>query len=579
MPTNEMTFKIGGEAGQGVESGGAGFASALASGGLHVFGLQDYMSRVRGGHNFFQIRVSEHPLHSHADPVHLLMALVPKTIERLHHEIVPGGGLIYDQAFEVDEERLRDRGIHLFPLPLFEIAEEEGTQVMANTAAFGAAVGVTGYDLDRILRVIRVNFAKKSQKVVDANLRVAERAHDLARERYADRFEYKLRSIEAPQRMLINGNQAFCLGALLGGCRFVSAYPMTPASSILEWWAGHASKYNLVAKHAEDEIAAICMAIGVNHAGVRAMTATSGGGFSLMVEALGLAGMTETPVVIVESQRPGPATGMPTRTAQGDLLFALHASQGEFPRVVLAPGPVEECFHAGWRAFNLAEQIQSPVIVLLDNYTSVSMRTIERSELYFEDVRVDRGALLSSEDLDQLSGRYRRYELTQTGVSPRAVPGHPKGVFQACSDEHDPYGHFEDEDAENRVQMVDKRLRKLEVARAEMNAPSFYGPREADLTFVGWGSTAGPIREVVDRLNGDGARANALHFSDIWPFPEDRAQPLLESARRLVSVENNATGQFAMLLRAHTGVQVSGQILRYDGRPLSPEYILDRLDR
>lgn len=577
MPKNDMTFKIGGEAGQGIESGGAGFAKVLARGGLHVFGLQDYMSRIRGGHNFYQIRVSEKPLYSHTDEVHLLMALLPETIERHKGEVVAGGGIIYDEDLEVDEENLGGQGIKLFPVPLSQIAEEVGSKIMANTAAFGAAAGVTEYDFELMAGIIRDNFARKGAPVVNANLEVARKAYDFARQRYAADFDYKLAPVEAPPRMVINGNQALSVGALLGGCRFISAYPMTPASSILEWMATHASRYGLVAKHSEDEIAALCMAIGASHVGARAMTATSGGGFSLMVEALGLAGMTETPVVIVEAQRPGPSTGMPTRTEQGDLLFMLRASQGEFPRIVLAPGTIEECFHAGWRAFNLAEKYQCPVIILVDNFLANSPRTIERKDFHFEAVEIDRGELLTDEEFDELTDDYKRYAITETGISPRALPGHPNAVFVACSDEHDEYGNFADEDPENRVQMVQKRLRKLEVAVGEMRAPTLYGPEQADITLVGWGSSYGPVREAVDRLNQQGEKVNLLHFTDVWPFPEEKVLPLLELAQRLVAVEGNATGQFARLLRAYTGVQVDDQILRYDGRPFSPQYVLDRL--
>jgi 2-oxoglutarate ferredoxin oxidoreductase subunit alpha len=352
---------------------------------------------------------------------------------------------------------------------------------------------------------------------------------------------------------------------------------MTPASSILEWLATHASRYGLVVKHSEDEIAALCMAIGASHAGVRAMTATSGGGFSLMVEALGLAGMTETPVVIVEAQRPGPSTGMPTRTEQGDLLFMLRASQGEFPRIVLTPGTVEQCFHAGWRAFNLAEKYQCPVIILIDNFLANSVRSIERADFDFEGVEIDRGEFLTWEELDQLADSYKRYTFTETGISPRARPGHPNAVFVACSDEHTEDGHFADEDPENRVRMVQKRLRKLEVAMEEMRAPTLYGPEQADITLIGWGSSYGPVREAVDRFNEGKEKVNFLHFVDVWPLPEDKVRPMLESARRLVAVENNATGQLARLLRAYTGVQVDDLILRFDGRPFSPEYVLDRL--
>lgn len=578
MPKNDMTFKIGGEAGQGVESSGAGFTKALARGGLHIFGLQDYMSRIRGGHNFYQIRVSEEPLYSHADQVHLLMALLPETIERHKDEIVTGGGVIYDEGFEVNEEGLEEQGIKLFPVPLFDIAKEAGKKIMANTAALGAAAGVTEYDFERMAGVIRDNFAKKGQDVVSANLEVAQRACDLAQERYAADFDYKLDPVEAPARMVINGNHAISLGAVLGGCRFMSAYPMTPATSIMEWMATHADRYGLVVKHTEDEIAAICMAIGANFAGVRGMTATSGGGFSLMTEALGLAGMTETPLVIVEAERPGPSTGMPTRTEQGDLQFMLRASQGEFPRIVLTPGTVEDCFHAGWRAFNLAERCQCPVIILIDNFLANSLRSVERANFHFGQVEVERGEFLTEEELDQLTEDYKRYAFTETGISPRAKPGHPNAVFVACSDEHDEYGNFADEEPENRVVMVRKRLRKLELAEEEMRAPVLYGPEQADVTLIGWGSVYGPAREAVERWNGAGEKVNFLHFTDVWPFPVDKALPFLDSARRLVAVENNATGQFARLLRAYTGVQVDDHILRFDGRPFSPEYILDRLE-
>jgi 2-oxoglutarate ferredoxin oxidoreductase subunit alpha len=577
MRKNDMSFRIEGEAGQGVESSGTGFAKVLARGGLHVFGMQDYMSRIRGGHNYYQINVGEAPLYSHSHEVDVLIALLPETIERHKESVVSGGGIIYDESFEVDERGLDGRGIKPFPVPLFDIAEELGSKVMANTAAFGAAAGVTEYDFEHMAGVIGDNFAKKGEKVVDANLEVARRAYDFAQERYAAGFDYKLEPKEAPTRMVVNGNQALCLGALLGGCRFVSAYPMTPATSIIEWMSAHSHDYDIVTKHTEDELAAILMAIGANFAGARGMVATSGGGFSLMVESLGLAGMTETPLVIVEAQRTGPSTGMPTRTEQGDLLFMLRASQGEFPRIVLTPGTIEECFQTGWRAFNLAEKYQCPVIILIDNFIANSVRTIERAGFGFEEVKIDRGDLLGEEELAGLSEPYKRYAFSESGISPRALPGHPKAVFQACSDEHDEYGHFADEDPENRVKMVQKRLRKLDMAMQDMRGPALYGPKKADITFIGWGSTYGPIRQAVDRLNGNGSRANLLHFTDVWPFPEKRALPLLEAAKRLVCVENNATGQFSRLLRAYTGVQVGDQILRFDGRPFSPGYILDRV--
>jgi 2-oxoglutarate ferredoxin oxidoreductase subunit alpha len=574
-----MTFRIGGQAGQGVESGGAGFAKAFSRGGLHVFGLPDYMSRVRGGHNFYTVRVAEEPVLGLGPDTHLLLALDAETIDRHRHEIVSGGGIIYNEGTEVDEEALRERGVRAMPMPLVRIAGEVGNEIMANTGALAAAAGVVGYDLERINSVIRDNFRSKGQKVVDANLEVARRSYAHAQERYAAGFEHTVSPIEgAPQRMLVTGNQAFCMGALMGGCRFVAAYPMTPATTIIEWMSGHAIEYGVVTKHVEDEIAAICMAIGANHAGVRGMAATSGGGFSLMVEAFGLAGMTETPLVIYEAQRPGPATGMPTRTEQADLLFMLHASQGEFLRLVVAPGTIEDMFDAGWRSFNLAEKYQTPVVVLCDELLANASRTIERSQLGFEGVAIDRGNLLTSEELDALEGRFKRYAFTETGISPRAIPGHPKGVFQACSDEHDEYGTFEDEDAENRTKMVEKRYQKWYTALGDMRLPHRYGPAEADITLVCWGSTYGAAYEAVNRLNAeDGARANMIHFTDLWPMSEEVVRPILAGAKRLVDVESNITGQFARHLRTQTGVHVQERILRYDGRPITSQYILDRL--
>ena len=295
-----------------------------------------------------------------------------------------------------------------------------------------------------------------------------------------------------------------------------------------------------------------------------------------MTEGLGLAGMTETPIVIVEAQRPGPATGLATRTEQGDLLFVMHASQGEFPRIILSPGTVEECFEAGWRAFNLAEKYQCPTIILSDNFLANSVRSVEMDALDFAGVEIDRGELLTDEDLDQLESEYLRFAYTESGVSPRALPGHPKAVYQASGNEHTPDGHLTEEPEARRMQ-VEKRLRKLDTALHEMDGPVQYGPPEADLTLVGWGSTYGPLRETVDRLNAEGTTAKMLHIRDVWPFPTEKVKAALSDARRTVMVEGNATGQMASLLESHAGVKIDHHIRKYDGRPFSPEYILTGL--
>ena len=575
--TNEMSIMIAGDAGQGVESSGAGFCLALARAGLHVFALQDYRSQIRGGHNFYQIRIGQRPPYGHSDPVHLLLALTPESVALHLDDIAEGGAVIFPDKFQIDEAPLKQRGLFVDALPLMAIAEEHGSRLMVNTAALGAAAGITEFPLEFMESVIRDNFARKGEQIVDSNLKVAQAAYTLARDRYGSDFGYRLRPVQgAPKRMLINGNEAIAMGALAGGCRFISAYPMTPGTSVFEWLSALPHEYGVVTKHAEDEIAAVCMAIGASFAGARAMTTTSGGGFCLMVEAMGLAGMTEVPLVIVVAQRGGPSTGLPTRTEQADLLFAINAAQGEFPRIVTAPGTIEECFEAGWRAFNLAEKYQCPVVVLTDSFLASSLRTLEMDAIDFAKVEIDRGATLTYEDLDQLTDGYRRFELTESGVSPRAIPGHPKGVFAAASDEHDETGHITEE-SENRVRMMQKRMHKLTEAEKEMRPPALYGPQDAEVTLVCWGSTYGACREAVDEINGDGGSASLLKFTDLWPLPVEATERALRACRRTVAVEQNFTSQLAKLIRMTTGIDMDRTLNKYDGRPFAPEEIVAAL--
>jgi 2-oxoglutarate ferredoxin oxidoreductase subunit alpha len=574
MKLDSLTIRIGGEAGMGLESSGAGFSKALTRGGLYAFGLPDYYSRIRGGHNFYSIRIAQEPLYSHSEPVHLVLALDVETIRRHVDSIVPGGGVVYDAKEDVPDE-LRRPDVGFFPVPLTTLAKEKGGRdVMRNTLALGVAAGLIDFDLAYIESVIRDNFRRKGQAVVDANLRVA-RAGVKASEPFKADFAFRMEAVpDAPPRMILNGNDAFALGALAGGCRFVSAYPMTPGSPVLHWFAAHAEKYGVVTKHAEDEIAAINMAIGAAHVGARALVPTSGGGFSLMVEAVGLAGITETPVVIYNAQRPGPATGLPTRTEQADALFMLHASQGEFPRFLLAPGTIEESFRVGWQVFNWVERYQTPALVLSDHYLAVSYRTVEADALNFDRVQIDRGDLLTAEELDDLQEPYLRYKVTESGVSPRALPGHPNAVWVSSSNEHYESGAIT-EDADVRIAQVNKRGRKQVGMAQEVPGPSLYGPEEAEITFLCWGSTYGPLREAVDRLNAEKpGRANMLHFAGLHPFPVEATEQALAHAKRTVAIEGNSTGQFETLLRTRTGYSVDEAIRRYDGRSFTPEYII-----
>ncbi len=573
MIPKSLTIRIGGEAGMGLESSGAGYGKALVRGGLYVFGVPDFYSRIRGGHNFFTMRVAEAPLYAIEDPVHLLLALDMETIRRHVADLVPGAAVVYDDKEEVPSE-LKREDVVFVPVPMTELAKEiGGREVMRNTLALGVATGLLGFDPGYVESVIRDNFASKGDAVVEGNLAVLAKGIELA-EPYQEPYEFRMQAVpDAPQRLFLNGTQAFSMGALAGGCRFVSGYPMTPGSPVLIWFAQHAAQYGVVAKHVEDEISAINMAIGAGIMGVRSLVPTSGGGYSLMVEATGFAGISETPVVIYNAQRPGPATGLPTRTEQADMLFMMFASQGEFPRFMLTPGTSEQAFHLGWQAFNLAERYQTPVMVLSDQFLADSFRTLEADALDFDAVSFDRGALLSEDDLDALAEPYLRYKFTESGISPRAIPGHPNAVWVTPSNEHDQSGAIS-EDPVIRNKQVEKRARKVAPGVDEIPAPTWYGPDDAEVTLVCWGSTYGPTREAVDRLEG---RANMLHFSALEPFPAG-AETALRKAKKAIAVELNYTGQLETLIRARTGLSLDGAIHKYDGRPFRPEYIIAKLE-
>ncbi|MDI3316649.1 MAG: 2-oxoacid:acceptor oxidoreductase subunit alpha [Bacillota bacterium] len=592
MRDQDVSLVIGGDAGQGVESSGAGFSSALARAGYHIFCIADYRSRIRGGHNFYQIRAATRPVASHAEPPALLLALTAESVELHLEKLAPDAAVIYDSSFRLDRTAVERSGRLAVPVPMNEIAVRHGSKVMMNTAALAAAAGLLHFPLGQMEEVIRRNFARKGETAVEGNLAVARETYALvAGSPEAARFRYRLPGRPGqPERMLLHGNHAFSLGAVAAGCRFIAAYPMTPATTILEWMTAHAEPLGVVTKHAEDELAAVCMAIGAGFAGARAMCSTSGGGFSLMTEALGLAGMTETPVVVVDVQRGGPSTGLPTRTEQGDLLFVLHASQGDFPRFVLAPGDHVDAFETAMRAFNLAERYQAPVIVLSDEFLASSLRTLEFGQLRRDAVPIDRGKTrrpgekpLPGErgagggQQDGSAGRrdgYLRFAFTADGISPRVIPGDPQAVYGASSDEHDEAGHITEE-MDNRRRMMEKRMRKLETALAagDVRGPRRVGPEEAEVTLLTWGSTLGPAREALEVLQARGVRANLLHWTDIWPFHVEAAERELRRVRRGVVVEQNYTGQFRRFLRMMTGYQAEALVRRYDGRPLAPTEI------
>ncbi|MCL7413777.1 MAG: 2-oxoacid:acceptor oxidoreductase subunit alpha [ANME-2 cluster archaeon] len=564
----EFSWMVGGEAGFGIMASGLTLSKTFARGGLHVFDTIEYPSLIRGGHNTCMVRTANREVHSHTGYIDMLVALNEETIHLHKDEMAQTGCILFDGMHEPEDRFGVHADISLFPIPLGDIVKDIGGRpIMRNTAAIGATIALIGYDLSILEDLLADMFKRKSEDVVRDNIHVARAGYDFMMDNHPGGSGIIVKPQDNYRRMVVTGNEAVGLGALSAGCTFYSAYPMTPASGILHFLAAEERNYNLVVKHTEDELAAILMAIGASHAGVRAMTASSGGGFSLMVEALGLAAMTETPLVIMEGQRPGPSTGLATRTEQGDLRFVLHASQGDFPRVVIAPGDVEECFQAAGHAFNLAEKYQVPVIILTDKFLTESHKTV----LAFEPVPVDRGMLLDEAHLDRITD-YKRYEITDSGISPRIIPGHRNGVFRANSNEHDEYG-FDLEDPLNRTAMMDKRMRKLEQIASELPEPHLYGPQKADVTLLSWGSTKGPILEAMLLLKNNNITVNFLQIMNLHPFPLEKVTRIMKRATLTIDVENNKTAQLAGLIREHTGLKVDEKILKYSGRPFTPEEI------
>lgn len=566
----DYSIKIGGEAGQGIQTIGDTLAHIFARSGYHVFTHQDYESRIRGGHNFYQVRLSDNPVSASRDRIDIIVAFDKESVVQHEKELTEDGIIIYDSA----ALRQKYEGPRFLDIPFVALAVEHGkNRIMENTVAVGAVLGMLGMDLSVLREMLKVTFRKKGEDVISGNIRTAEAGYDFA-SKNCQKCTFDAGAIHESPLLLITGVEAIALGAIASGVKFYSAYPMTPSTGIMNYIADKEAEYGIIVEQAEDEIAAINMALGASFAGVRAMTGTSGGGFALMVEGLSLAGMTETPIVIALGQRPGPATGFPTRTEQGDLQFALYAAHGEFPRIVLAPGTPEQAFYLTNKAFDMAEKYQIPVIVIFDQYLADSQWTfagIDLNSIKYFDYRL-RGDVFK--DLSE----YKRHAFTETGMTPMGIPGDAKHLVVTDSDEHDEEGHIV-EDAETRIRMLDKRLfRKFPLLKQEIEPPVLYGNRQPETVLVGWGSTFGVIKEVVDMLSKD--HIAMLHFSEIHPFPStDKFDYLgvLRNAKSTICIENNATGQFARLMRAETGFEFKHKINKFDGRPFTTDNLLREL--
>jgi 2-oxoglutarate ferredoxin oxidoreductase subunit alpha len=576
---SDVIVGIGGAAGDGVASAGNTVALSVARQGQAVYAYNSYQSVIRGGHSWLRLRISAKKPLNHGDQVDALIALNQDTLDRHLQELVGGGVALYNSA-KLTPSNEPPAGVQLCPLPVPDLAPAyKKLPVMQNTVAVGAVIRLMGLDFKGLESVLESTFAKKPQ-VVKVNMEAAKAGYDYA----ATKFTPPAKQLEKSSQKwaLVMGNELMAMGAALAGCRFYCAYPMSPATHILEWFAAHGKEMGICVRQVEDEISVINMSIGASHMGARSMCATSGGGLALMTEAIGLSGMLETPVVVVNVMRAGPSTGVPTKTEQGDLNQAFGASQGDFPRIIIAPLSMTDCFSTPALAFNVSDRFQCPVVILSDLLMAEGSETVDPALLDVE-FRIDRGELITAASGEGQAGEaavgepYLRYKNTESGISPRAVPGVPGHLHVAASDEHDEDGVLLSDvytDTVRRKKMVDKRHRKLATVLEHLPAPTLEGSLDAEVTLVGWGSTWGVLTEAVEQLNREGLSTSHLQIKFLVPFHVAEVSTILGRSRRVIIVENNQSGQFARHLRAETGIVAHGHIRKYDGEPFEPRHIV-----
>ncbi len=636
MKRDDFSWMIGGAQGSGVDTPASIFAKAVATAGFYVYGTREYYSNIKGEHSYFQVRFGKRFLRSHVNTVDLLATFDDETVARHAFEVRKDGAIVFDKDLggnkiediptlepnvlkslkaELDKQGLpytidgvlevaRRRGVHLYPVPYMDllkvIAEKIGETLlssltrMTNVMSVAGSFALLSFPKEALADAIRKQF-KSKPKVVETNIIAVDAVYDYVARNFQGSFGYKLETPKADgeKRILIRGSNVIGVGKIAAGCRLQTYYPITPASDESEYLEAHesidlegvigsevatAAKGSIAVVQTEDEIAAVLVSIGGGLAGVRAATSTSGPGFSLMAEGMGWAGMNEVPVVVTLYQRGGPSTGLPTRHEQGDLRFALHTGHGEFPRIILASGDLEECFYDVCKAFNFSEKYQVPVIHLLDK----AMANADQTCRMFDPgrVKIERGILIKGKMKESETEGFKRFKFTETGVSPRPAIGTKGGISWYTGDEHDEKGHISD-DPNNRDMMMEKRMRKLDVAAREIPIEDklvFHGPADAPITVVSWGSTKGAVLDAMDALREqDGLLVNFLQVRLLSPFPSEEIAKALSRSKKLVDIEMNYSGQFAGLLREKTGITVDHLVVKYNGRPMSCEEIYDAL--
>lgn len=562
---------IGGAAGQGVATPGDIFAKVFSRRGLHLNAYNAYQSIIRGGHTFLTIRTGPDKISNQGDHLDLLIPLNQDTMDR-HLRLLSAGDAVLYNADLIKPGEHAD-GVQLCPIPVSQLADISKNKVAQNTLAIGAALSMMGVGFGALEEVLVEQFRKKDQKVIDENVNLARAGYDYASQHFKP-FAWPLPMTDTRYAVL-SGNAAMAMGGAAAGVKFYSAYPMSPSTGVLHWFAEHARKANILVRQVEDEIGVINMAIGAAHAGVRSMCATSGGGFALMSEGLGLAAQAEIPIVVIDCQRAGPSTGVPTKTEQGDLWQMLGAAFGDYPRVMAAPLDIADCFTLIPEIFNVADRFQVPGIVLCDLLLAEGRLSVDPKELDFYP-EVDRGELITSNGVEHEP--YKRYKITESGVSPRVVPGLPGFTHVVSSDEHDEDGVLISDEYTNttkRRAMMEKRMRKVDGIAASVPPPQLVGPANADVTLIGWGSTYGVIDEACELLREAGISANHLPVRWLVPLHGDAIVDLLKDAKHTIIVENNYSGQFARYLRSETSFVPKGNIRKYDGEPFMPHHIVE----
>ncbi|EMP9581837.1 2-oxoacid:acceptor oxidoreductase subunit alpha [Staphylococcus aureus] len=571
----QLSWKVGGQQGEGIESTGEIFATAMNRKGYYLYGYRHFSSRIKGGHTNNKIRVSTTPVHAISDDLDILIAFDQETIDVNHHEMREDSIILADAK----AKPVKPEGCHaqLIELPFTATAKELGTALMKNMVAIGATSALMNLNTNTFEELITNMFSKKGDKVVEVNIQALNEGYQLMQSRLPEiDGDFELESTDALPHLYMIGNDAIGLGAIAAGSQFMAAYPITPASEVMEYMIANISKVNGAVIQTEDEIAAVTMAIGANYGGVRAFTASAGPGSSLMMEAIGLSGMTETPLVIINTQRGGPSTGLPTKQEQSDLTQMIYGTHGDIPKIVVAPTDAEDAFYLTMEAFNLAEQYQCPVIVLSDLQLSLGKQTVEK--LDYNRIEIKRGEIIQSdiEREEDDKGYFKRYALTSNGVSPRPIPGVKGGIHHITGVEHNEEGK-PSESASNRQQQMEKRMRKIEQLLIESPVEANLQHEDADILYIGFISTKGAIQEGSNRLNQQGIKVNTIQIRQLHPFPTSVIQDAVNKAKKVVVVEHNYQGQLASIIKMNVNIHDKIEnYTKYDGTPFLPHEIEEK---